>query len=495
MENTIPTETASSATEPRVDPETLYQQSMAHYQHREWEAALECFTRLRELQPERQGIEALLDEVSWFLQLDAVGGEAPGDPGKLETPRARERPRRRWLLWLGVTLGILLLVSFYFLQCNGFDLLGGQRLQTRVQELRNRAEARLAVGNYEGAIESFEELVALVPDDQGSQMGLARAQRLRDLAEQYAQAKAAIENRAWDEAHAYLRDILAIDATYADAQELLDFVERQQRLLVLYDEGVQRYNLADWWAAIEKFEEIRSLAPSYRTEAIQEYLFISYLSDGQAQLTDDGDSLDAVRLAAQRFGSALSIHPKNKQASDGRRLVSLYLEGLIAYQRQDWQQALTWLEAVHEVRPDYAGGYLALLLCEAYLRLGDLQRDNSNYQAALEYYQAALALENVDCSEAEAGEQAVLLALATPTPTSTATATPTPTPLPTATPTSTSTPLPTSTPTATAPPTLTPTQTPPPPPPPTDTPVPTPTDTPARPTDTPVPTDTPTPPR
>ena len=47
-----------------ADPETLYQQCMAHYQRREWQAALEGFTRLRELQPERQGLDDLLDEVS-----------------------------------------------------------------------------------------------------------------------------------------------------------------------------------------------------------------------------------------------------------------------------------------------------------------------------------------------------------------------------------------------------------------------------------------------
>jgi tetratricopeptide (TPR) repeat protein len=348
------------------------------------------------------------------------------------------------------------------------------------------------VGDYEGAIEAFQELVRLVPEDQGSQLGLERAQRLRDLAASYAQAKVALEGQAWEEAEGHLRDILAEDASYADAQELLGLVERQQELATLYDEGVQRYDLADWQGALENFEKIRSLAPDYRTEALQEFLFVSYMSDGLARLENAGDSPDAARLAVQRFGSALSIHPKNQQAAEERRLVSLYLEGLTAYQRQDWQQALTWLEAVHDVRQDYSGGHLALLLCDVYLRLGDQRRDELSYEAALEHYQSALGLENVDCSEAKSGEQAVLLALATPTPTSTATATPTPTPLPTATPSATPTPIPTATPTLTPSPTASPTPLPPPP---TSTRVPPPTNTPRPPTDTPVPTKTPTPPR
>jgi len=494
MENGVPTETTNVTPEPAVDPEALYQQGMAHYQHREWQAALDCFTRLRELEPDRPGIDELLDELSWFLQLEAVGDETPAPIEEAKAQKVRERPRRR-LTWLALPLAVLLLVGLYFLPRSGFILLENQRFQAQVQELRNRGEARLAAGDYEGAIEAFQELVNLVPDDQGAQMGLAHARRLRDLAEQYAQAKAAMEKEDWEEARTHLQTILSIDAAYAEAQELLAFVERQQHLLSLYTEGMHRYDQADWQGALEKFEEVRSLDPSYRAEAIQEYLFVCYLNDGQTRLTTAGGSVEAVRLAAQRFGSALSIHPKNKQAAEERRLVSLYLEGLMAYQRQDWPQAQTWLEAVYDVRPDYAGGHLAKMLCDVYLKLGDQQRDDLNYEAALAHYRAALALEGVDCSAAEAGEQAVLLALATPTPTSTATATPTPTPLPTATPTATPTPLPTNTPTPTPTSTDTPTPIPPPP---TDTPVPTPTPTPRptpTPTDTPVPTATPTPPR
>jgi outer membrane protein assembly factor BamD (BamD/ComL family) len=474
-----------------AEPEVLYQEGMAHYQRREWQAALASFAHLRELDPTRQGIDALMDEASWFLQLEQVGDDAVAvaAPAPAAGPVAHHR---RWLWWVAPLVIVLLLLSVYFLQRNGLLLLPSQRLQTQVQELRNRGEARLAVGDYDGAIAAYEELVTLAPDDEGSVAGLARARRLRDLAERYGQAKTAMESENWDEAHAFLREIQIIDASYSDVQELLASVERQQRLMAVYDAGVQHYDQGNWAKAIESFEEIRSLAPSYRVESIQEYLFISYLSDGQAHLAGAGDSVDEVSLASQRFGSALSIHPNNKQASEERRLVSLYQQGLAAYLRQNWQQAITWLRTVYEVRTDYAGGRVAAELCEAHVQLADRQRDALNYTAALSNYQAALELEGVDCSRALAGEQAVLLALATATPTSTATATPSPTPLPTATPTATATPRPTDTPTATATPTSTPTEVPPPPATPTPRP---PTDTPAPPTDTPAPTRTPTPPR
>ena len=60
---------------PPPDPaEALYYEGMAAYQHRTWEQALDRFSRLKELQPTRPGLDALLDEVRWFLQ--ASGGRA-----------------------------------------------------------------------------------------------------------------------------------------------------------------------------------------------------------------------------------------------------------------------------------------------------------------------------------------------------------------------------------------------------------------------------------
>ncbi len=131
--------------------EALYYEGMAAYQHRNWEEALDRFTRLKELQPSRPGLDALLEEVRWFLQLQnaAPAGGLPGGEtrGTRAGWRARFSPSRaRTALY--VTLGILavaalLLVAF------------GDRLPWRgnraAEALYNRGTARLAAGDNEGA--------------------------------------------------------------------------------------------------------------------------------------------------------------------------------------------------------------------------------------------------------------------------------------------------------------------------------------------------------
>ena len=72
--------------------EALYYEGMAAYQHRRWQEALDRFTRLKELQPARPGLDALLEEVRWFLQLQAA---APAN-GAFVVEAGPKGGGRRW---------------------------------------------------------------------------------------------------------------------------------------------------------------------------------------------------------------------------------------------------------------------------------------------------------------------------------------------------------------------------------------------------------------
>ena len=55
---------------------------MAHYQRREWQEALDYFQQLKEVEPNWTGLDSLIDEASWFLQLESVEarpGQAPAE--------------------------------------------------------------------------------------------------------------------------------------------------------------------------------------------------------------------------------------------------------------------------------------------------------------------------------------------------------------------------------------------------------------------------------
>ena len=473
----------SDVTTEQGDPEALYQQGMSAYRRRDWETALAFFTRLKEVDPTWQGVDALIDEVHWFMQLEAI------EPGRrarsLDQQQGRRIGRHVWLSGLLLLIAVAMMIASWLGWVPSF---GNKALEERKQALYEQGYTALAAGDYEEAIRSFEELERLAPNEDAVKVALRQARRLYDLSQRYQRAKEAIEREDWATAARELDAILAIDSTYKDATELAVYVSRQQRLYAHFQKGKELFDQGKWAEAAAEFERIQQLDRDFRPDVVAEYLFNAYLNEGVRLIKEEGDKPESVRLALQYLGAALSIHPRNKQASNQRLLAGLYLDGLLAYLNEDWETAIRRLSQVVETSPDYASGKAMQYLFTALMRAGETQVQAGDYEAALTYFRQAAQLPLPDASKAQAQVDRLLAALA-PVPTPTSTPTPTMPPLPTATPTPPPTPTPTWTPTwtPTSTPTNTPTPLPPPPPPP---PTPTPTWTPK-----PTPTFTPTPER
>jgi len=403
---------------PLDEAEALYQQGMSHYQRREWAQALDYFTRLSRLEPGRPGLDALLDEVRWFLQLEAIGPQGPAPAEDASLPAGR-RASRWGLIFLAV-LGVVLL-AVAIVGSNLWPSLMGGRSQARVRELYSVGQSSLAVGDYEAAKKAFQEILTLAPGDPQAEAGLRRAESLQRLAQRYQEAREAMAQGDWDTAAERLAALRAEEPNYRDAASLAGEVARQQRLAALYEEAMGLYDQGRWEETIAKLEEIRSLDATYRAEAVQEHLFASYLSDGREKLARAGTSTRLIGQAIERFGSALSLRPFNRQASEERRLATLYLDAVQAFNNQDWERARTRLEAVRSERADYAGGQATLLLYQAYLGLADGALRAGNAGQAKTFYALASGLPVPDRSAAEEGlaKVAIALATATPTPTST----------------------------------------------------------------------------
>lgn len=461
--------------------ENLYAEGMAYYQQRQWRQALAAFSRLQELQPQRPGIAALLDEINWFIELEEMTPEQPQNPASAATAT-----RLRWLPWV-ISLIILVTAAVVVFLVAGDRLFGfpGRQPDPGLVELYNEGQSQLAIGNYDGAIAAFESILSRDPKDIAAQAGLKQARQLREMAEKYKTAREAIDSEDWDTARANLEAIVAQYPAYENASQLLDYVTRQQELDTLFSQAVAAYNANHWAEAISLFESIQTKDDAFRTDALKESLFISYLEEGERLIEEHGDDVDNVRQALQHFNAALTIHPDNQRAAQNRRLANLYLTALLAIKRQDWEQAAENLESIYEVSPEYAGGRAACLLYQTYIALAKDDMRREKYYSALRFVNRSLAITPACDSQSEALRlrDALLLAMATATPTATPTHTPTLTPTPTATPTLTPTITPTLPPTPTPTATFTPpppTPTPPPPPTPTSPPPPTPTPTPPR---------------
>lgn len=454
----------------QLDAEALYTRGMAHYRRREWQRAMEYFARLKNLEPNRPGIDALLDELDWFIQLQAMepGTQVPEEdeveaPPLMEPevqevvpprPKKVEAPRRRfrwqWVAWplLAVLIGV------------GVFVLASLPQEDPVDALYNRAQARMSVGDYEAAIQSYEEILALDPNHQGAQFGLEKARRLANLGLLYQNALTYIANEQWELASLELAKILEIEPSYKDASSLAQTVERKRTLADLFAEGEEHFEKGEWAQAVHAFERVRTLDATYRASEVGERLYRAYIEEGKA-LLEQGTQAADVQMAVTKFSSALTLDPQGDEATALKQDAEDYLAGFVAFEDGNWSLAISRLQSMYAGNPDYAGGNLAELLYQAHIRRGDAYRDDGRYTEALIDYRVAQTIAVSDISVAVEREQEIFTKYITPTPTPTTTPTRTPTPRPTRTPT----PRPTDTPV---------------PPPPTNTPIPPPPTKPPR---------------
>ena len=409
-----------------LSAEILYEQGMAHYQRREWSAALDYFERLQVQDPNWPGLAALIDEVRWFQQLQEVDAGAPAS----DAERVTAKPRRSgFARWIAPVMIVGLLAALLLWWQAGRPGLGGQ-LERDV--LYNRGQASLAVGDHAAARAAFEQLAAIAPGDPAALEGLERAARLESLTETYGAAEDAMAAQDWAVAEENLRAVLAVDPVYANAADLLAFVQSQRLASGFFQAGMAAYDGADSETAIQQFEQLIEADPTYQRETVRELLFVLYLRDAEALLAEPDADQDTVRRAIARYGKALGLRPRNVEAGADGQLANRYLTALQALERNDRRAAETALNAILAERPDFAGGQAAERLYAILLQRANEASAAGRDADALAALQQAAQLLVADPSAALA--QLPAPSPATATPTALATVAPSPSPQPEGTP-------------------------------------------------------------
>lgn len=377
--------------------ELLYEQGMASYQRRDWRKALDSFTWLKAIEPNWPGLDPLIDEARWLLQLEQAEQRAGATPEEEGIERRRPAAVLRWAAPLLVAGALLAVLAWW----QGWLPGVGDRLE--YETLYNRGQANLAVGDYQGAQQAFTSLLELAPDrfTAQAQEGLERAARLEQVALAYEEANAAILAEDWDTAEARLRSILAVDPVYADASSLLDQVLHQRAASTLFRAGVAAYDEGQYSQAIGQLERLTELDASYQRDAVRELLFVLYLRDGRELLATPDASADTIRQALARFGKALALRPRNVEAAEEQQLANRYLSVRQALERNDPAQAEAALLALLAQQPDYAGGQAAELAYGLLLQRGETARAAGDGAAAAQLFQQAQALAVADPSQAQ----------------------------------------------------------------------------------------------
>ncbi|NPV06469.1 MAG: hypothetical protein HPY83_00725 [Anaerolineae bacterium] len=257
-----------------------------------------------------------------------------------ERPRLRSRPLLYGVL---IAAGLLLFLA----AAGAYGVYSGlqerERIKlTTVAEHYHRGVASLEVGDYALAVAEFEYVERIRPGylDTGSLLEQSRKAML---------ARPTPTSQAREEVAASL-------------------LSRAQ------DEMEQEA----WSKAIATLREVQNLAPDYKAEQVQTFLFQSmYGAGAQALEADD------VAVALEWFRQALELNPDSVDVRRQVTLASLYLQAADAW-GHDWPTAVERLAHLYSLSPAYAD--TEDRLATAYVRYGDqLSSEGSWCQAAEQY--------------------------------------------------------------------------------------------------------------
>ena len=467
----------SGPPEEGMSPEALYNQGMAYYRRRQWQKARESFQRLKRLEPGRRGIDALLDELDIFIRLESLEPApvprepvepepqvvlAPVAPEPLdEYPDDELAPRTRpgWLL----PILLLALVAF---AVAGY-LVYGRFLRApidRAEYLRNLGQAYRTARNWPKAIEAYDELLRLVPNDLEGKNGLWIS--YYEYGDQLSGEAQVLEGnheyqKAADKWRAGLQQFMNAQSTdphhrqdpRGTLAQRIATAEKHMGWAELFAQAEQARKDRRWPDAIRTLETLREQAPDYRSAEVRTYLSDCCLEAGEeaiAMARTVGEVQEGIKLLERAFAE----QPSNSRAQPALQRARSYVQAITGIQDRQWDKAIELLQAVLKEESGYRS-QAREMLCYTYLQRATELHQAGKLREAYADYQAIVTLG--ECSQrAEAEQKASEVALAltpTITPTRLPTRTPAPTRPPTATPQPTATPRPTEPPPPPPPPT------------------------------------------
>jgi tetratricopeptide (TPR) repeat protein len=238
------------------------------------------------------------------------------DEDEFDEPEAEPR-RLTWPRLLLGCLGILLCIGVFY---GGIGLIAAyQGLQERsldnqakAEEHYRRGQQRLANNEIELAIAEFERALSLNPNLYPAREALHEAQRIaQSLPTPTSEARTAA-------ATALLND--------AEAQVIQE----------------------NWSAAVETLSQLRDLDPDYRAAYVSELLYKTNYQLGLKLITPD--QIDQALLAFER---ALAERPDDEAVMQQKVKASLYLEGKVAAEQNDFKQAVEAFRGLYQQDGNY----------------------------------------------------------------------------------------------------------------------------------------------
>lgn len=419
--------TAQRAVSGPVEGDPRHKAAMEQMQKGDWAKAAVMLRTLVNDYPDDNNLQLLVAEAEFKSEIDADWGETVKGRKLAISPIRVLAKLAVALAAVAFTVGGLYFYRNVVLP-NQAATAEAVELQARVDE----ADYALQAGQYEKAIAYFESLLEDSPDNGEYQTGLDKARAQLALETEYQDAVELLDTGNIEDARLRLTALENKAPGYRDVQLRLAQISASGEVKKLFETAALAYEFNKWQQAAQLYDQIRQIESDFESELVTQRLIETSLLAGKAIVSEQPTSPTDLDEAQQLFRKVLTLDVSNATAKSESTLLSTFQAGQRALDLQSLEQAVAILEPLYLERPAYLNGYLAQILFDTYMALGDNFMLAGDRFEAFGFFSRAANLNGIDPGEAKL-RLAGLEVLLTPTPTPTNTPTPAPI-VPTATP-------------------------------------------------------------
>ncbi len=428
----------------------LFQEAMRYFQSGGWEDGLNRLAEVEKQYPLNVELRSLRQEMQVRSHIDLVEKADARVALRKQIFSYGSRIAVLLLVVLAVAWGT---ITYYnVIQQRVVATTNQAQVQIKeVQALTNYRNAQnlLLAGKSDQALQMLTDLAITNPDLPGLNAYIDQAKAQKALDDRYAQGLDLLKTGDLQGALAIFKEIQTDNPQYKDVTLQVQMLESQGQLSTILSQADAAFQAGKWETAVTGYETLHTLDANYQANYVSSQLFQSYvnaasealneaeptmdglqkaenyfslalslrpqdpstlskraevratittrmvntyLSNAEAALVGQSDSLAALQTAEGYFTKALELRPGDPMILTKYQMAVNYLAAIDSYTKGAWDDVITGMQKVTALDPNYANGTARQALYEALIARGDDRTATGDYLLALDDYQQAAIL-------------------------------------------------------------------------------------------------------
>jgi outer membrane protein assembly factor BamD (BamD/ComL family) len=358
---------------------TRYREGVAHFEAERWKNAVQAFEEVQQFEPGFEQVEQLLAEARPY-----------SNPSLLQKLTGNKNALQDLWRWGLVVAGVIAIVFLSFLAFgNNNQASGDDDVKQHLKLLYEEAQLAIENGNTAEAVAKLEQILSEDPD-------------YADVAELRRELIATPTPLPTSTPTPLPTPTIVVVISTPEEDPLADFL----------DEAQTAVDVAQWSEAIETLNQVRTEEAEYQKARVASLFCDAYVGRGLEMLANIGpqeQESEIIGLALIDFGAGVVECPRRTDLKEQAERAAAYLEALNTPD-DDHETLIPILVPIVAADPDYASRNAKKLLFNAYLDRAEAREQTpETLAAALGDYEAALALNVDDPSEAHLRRAELLL--------------------------------------------------------------------------------------